>query len=55
MGFPHMIIEHDEFKTVHCHEVTNQNIPNIFAMYILLLKLFIFLCSFPFEVAVPDK
>ena len=27
IGFPHMIILHDKFKTVHCYEATNRNIP----------------------------
>ena len=26
MGFPHMMILHGKFKTVHCYEVRNENI-----------------------------
>ena len=37
MGFPHMIILHGNFKTVHCYEETNQNILNFFS-YIYLGK-----------------
>ena len=29
-----MIILHDKFKTVHCYEVTNQNILTFFVTYI---------------------
>ena len=36
MGFPHIIL-HDKFKTVHCYEVTNQNIPN-FICYVYNLN-----------------
>ena len=33
MAFPQMIIWRDKFKTVHCYEVTNQNIPNFLVTY----------------------
>ena len=34
MGFPHVIILHYQFRRVHRYNITNPNIPNIFATYI---------------------
>ena len=39
MGFPHMIILRERLRTVHCYEVTNQYIPNVFATYIIITTL----------------